>query len=114
MKHAMIRARSISLFLAVGVTLSGPIQAQEAAVDVGVYSAMEWRSLGPFRGGRSVASAGVTSDPLTYYMGTVGGGVWKTTDAGTSWDNVSDGQLATSSVGALAMSAWASMRFVVS
>ncbi len=103
MKHAMTRARSIALFLSVGVTLSGPIEAQEFAVDVGVYSAMEWRSLGPFRGGRSVASAGVTSDPLTYYMGTVGGGVWKTTDAGTSWDNVSDGQLATSSVGALAV-----------
>jgi photosystem II stability/assembly factor-like uncharacterized protein len=68
------------------------------------YSAMRWRSIGPFRGGRSVASTGVAGDPLTYYMGTVGGGVWKTTDAGTTWANVTDGQLATSSVGAIAVS----------
>lgn len=65
---------------------------------------MQWRSIGPFRGGRSVASTGVVGDPLTYYMGTVGGGVWKTTDAGTTWSNVSDGQLGTSSVGAIAVS----------
>lgn len=67
------------------------------------YSAMRWRGIGPFRGGRSVASTGVPSDPRTYYMGTVGGGVWKTTDAGTTWDNVTDGQLGTSSVGAIAV-----------
>ena len=64
---------------------------------------MEWRSIGPYRGGRSVASTGVASEPMTYYMGTVGGGIWKTTDAGITWDNVSDGQLATSSVGAIAV-----------
>ncbi len=74
------------------------------AVDPSAYEAMAWRGIGPFRGGRSVAVAGVASDPLTYYMGTVGGGVWKTTDAGTTWANVSDGQLGTSSVGALAVS----------
>ena len=81
-----------------------PLVAQEAAVDPGLYSGMQWRSIGPFRGGRSVASTGVVGDPLTYYMGTVGGGVWKTTDAGTTWANVSDGQLETSSVGAISVS----------
>jgi photosystem II stability/assembly factor-like uncharacterized protein len=81
-----------------------PASAQDPVVDPGLYSAMKWRGIGPFRGGRSVASTGVVGDPLTYYMGTVGGGVWKTTDAGTTWANVSDGQLATSSVGAIAVS----------
>ena len=81
------------------------IAAQEAdvVVDSTLYSAMQWRGIGPFRGGRSVASTGIPSDPLTYYFGTVGGGVWKTTDAGTTWANVTDGQLATSSVGAIAV-----------
>jgi photosystem II stability/assembly factor-like uncharacterized protein len=62
---------------------------------------MEWRNIGPFRGGRSVAVAGVVTDPLTYYLGGVGSGVWKTTDAGLSWSNVSDSTFGTSSVGAI-------------
>lgn len=78
-------------------------QDASAVVDPALYSAMQWRGIGPFRGGRSVASTGVASDPRTYYMGTVGGGVWKTTDAGTTWANVTDGQLGTSSVGAIAV-----------
>ncbi len=69
-----------------------------------VYAGLQWRNIGPFRGGRSVASAGVVGDPLTYYMGGTGSGIWKTTDAGTSWKNISDGQLATGTVGALAVS----------
>jgi photosystem II stability/assembly factor-like uncharacterized protein len=64
---------------------------------------MEWRNIGPFRGGRSVAVAGVISDPLTYYFGGVGGGVWKTGDGGESWKDVSDGFFKTSSVGAIAV-----------
>ena len=77
--------------------------AQDRPVDPSAFASMEWRGIGPFRGGRSVASTGVVGDPLTYYMGTVGGGVWKTTDAGTTWQNVTDGQLGTSSVGAIAV-----------
>lgn len=80
------------------------LRAQDLPVDPGLYASMQWRGIGPFRGGRSVASTGVVGDPLTYYMGTVGGGVWKTTDAGTTWTNVTDGQLGTSSVGAIAVS----------
>ena len=64
---------------------------------------MKWRSIGPFRGGRSNGSTGVIGDPLTYYMGTTGGGVWKTTDAGVSWNNISDGYFKTGSVGAIAV-----------
>ncbi len=68
------------------------------------YSALKWRNIGPFRGGRSVAVSGVVSDNLTYYMGTTGGGLWKTTDAGISWKNISDGHFKTSSIGAIAVS----------
>ncbi len=65
--------------------------------------ALKWRNIGPFRGGRSVASSGVVGDPLTYYMGTTGGGLWKTEDAGVNWNNISDGFFKTASVGAVAV-----------
>ena len=65
---------------------------------------VKWRNIGPSRGGRSVASSGVVNDPLTYYMGTTGGGVWKTDDAGNNWYNISDGYFKTGSVGAVAVS----------
>lgn len=68
------------------------------------YKNLQWRSIGPSRGGRSVAVCGVVNDPLTYYMGTTGGGVWKTTDAGNTWKNISDGFFKTGSVGAVAVS----------
>ncbi|MBK8304901.1 MAG: glycosyl hydrolase, partial [Chloracidobacterium sp.] len=69
-----------------------------------VLKPVKWRSIGPFRGGRSVASTGVVGDPKTYYMGTTGGGVWKTEDMGVSWRNISDGYFKTGSVGAIAVS----------
>ena len=65
---------------------------------------LKYRNIGPFRGGRSVTASGVVGDPLTYYMGTTGGGVWKTTDAGQLWHNISDGYFTTGSVGAIAVS----------
>jgi photosystem II stability/assembly factor-like uncharacterized protein len=65
---------------------------------------LKFRQIGPFRGGRSIAVAGVTSEPKTYFFGSVGGGIWKTTDAGLTWAPVSDGQLKTGSVGAIAVS----------
>lgn len=78
---------------------------EPAQVDLNEYYApVKWRNIGPFRGGRSVASSGVVGDPLTYYMTTTGGGVWKTTDAGNSWKNISDGFFKTGSVGAIAVS----------
>ncbi len=77
---------------------------QGTTYDEKLYSALEWRNIGPFRGGRATAAAGVTSDPMTYYMGATGGGVWKTDDAGESWRNISDGFFNTGSVGAIAVS----------
>ncbi|NOY47325.1 MAG: glycosyl hydrolase, partial [Chlorobi bacterium] len=65
---------------------------------------LKWRNIGPFRGGRSVTSTGVIGQPHTYYMGSTGGGVWKTTDDGITWKNISDGFLKTGTVGAIAVS----------
>ncbi len=57
------------------------------------FQPLKFRNIGPFRGGRSVTASGVVGDPMTYYMGTTGGGLWKTTNAGGRWDNISDGFL---------------------
>jgi len=67
--------------------------------------ALEWREIGPYRGGRSAAVTGIAANEQTYYMGTTGGGVWKTLDAGQSWNNVSDGYFG-GSIGAVAVSEW--------
>lgn len=69
-----------------------------------LFQTVKYRNIGPFRGGRSVSATGVIGDPLTYYMGTTGGGLWKTEDAGQRWSNISDGFFETSSVGAVAVS----------
>jgi photosystem II stability/assembly factor-like uncharacterized protein len=68
-----------------------------------LYKDLRFRLVGPFRGGRSIAVAGVPSQPNTYYFGGVGGGVWKTTDGGGTWTPISDGAFKTSSVGAIAV-----------
>ncbi len=78
-----------------------PARGQE--IDRQLFQGMEWRNIGPFRGGRSVAVAGVASDPFTYYFGGVGSGVWKTTDAGTTWQSISDSTFGTASVGTIAV-----------
>ena len=68
-----------------------------------LYNAMSWRSIGPYRGGRSTTSTGVKGQPYTYYFGSVGGGVWKTTDAGISWNNISDKFFNATSIGDIAV-----------
>lgn len=68
------------------------------------FQALQWRNIGPFRGGRSNAVSGVINDNNLYYAGYTGGGVWKTEDAGLSWQNISDGHFKTSSVGDIAVS----------
>ncbi|MEN1785763.1 MAG: glycosyl hydrolase [Bacteroidota bacterium] len=68
-----------------------------------LYSGMEWRLVGPFRGGRAGTVSGVLNNPNLYYMGTAGGGVWKTTDGGNTWNCISDGYFG-GSIGALAVS----------
>jgi photosystem II stability/assembly factor-like uncharacterized protein len=68
-----------------------------------IVDTLEWRNIGPSRGGRVVAVAGVPGQPLVYYFGGTGGGVFKTTDAGGSWNPMTDGQIGTGSVGAVAV-----------
>ena len=64
--------------------------AAAAPYDEATFQALDFRLVGPFRGGRSTAVTGVPGQPRTFYMGTTGGGVWKTTDGGATWRNVSD------------------------
>ena len=90
-------------FVAALLVLLAPQVRAASDVDPKLYQSMEWRNIGPFRGGRSNASTGVIQDPLTFYFGGVGGGVWKTDDGGTTWRNVSDGFFKWASVGALAV-----------
>lgn len=75
----------------------------DEATELDLSALLKWRCIGPFRGGRVVAVAGVPGDANTFYFGAVAGGVWKTSDAGTYWRPVSDGFFTTSSVGALAV-----------
>ena len=86
-----------------GVASTGQPAAQEGSPDVGPYPILKWRNIGPNRGGRSLAAAGAPSRPHEYYFGAVGGGLWKTTDGGVTWKPVTDGQIRSSSVGAVAV-----------
>ena len=74
-----------------------------AIYEASTFASLQWRSIGPLRGGRSITCAGSPSRPYEYYFGATGGGLWKTTDGGTTWRPVTDGQLHSSSVGAVAV-----------
>lgn len=67
------------------------------------YENLKWRNIGPYRGGRSLGSAGSPDRPYEYYFGATGGGLWKTTDGGTTWKPMTDGKITSSSVGAVAV-----------
>ena len=69
-----------------------------------LLGAVQWRCIGPPRGGRVVAVAGDPNDPAVFYFGACAGGVWKTYDGGTYWECISDGYFKTASVGAIAVS----------
>jgi len=87
--------------------LSAPLQAQAGGnviVNPNTYQDLRWRSVGPHRGGRSTAAAGVRTQPNVFYMGATGGGVWKTENYGITWTPISDGQIATGSIGAIDVS----------
>ena len=106
----MLRSWTIGfavLGLGVLAALPAPARAAEEP-DAGNpwLQSLEWRSVGPARGGRATTCCGVPGDPLTYYMGATGGGVWKTENAGLSWRPISDapgGDFKTGSVGAIAV-----------
>lgn len=73
------------------------------AVDPTLLQNLEWRCIGPYRGGRASAVAGHPTDPMVFYFGACNGGVWRTEDGGTYWHNISDGFFGTAAVGALAV-----------
>lgn len=76
---------------------------QKPIIEKLFYEGLEWRNIGPNRGGRSLGSAGSPGRPNEYYFGATGGGLWKTVDGGTEWKPVTDGQVTSSSVGAVAV-----------
>ncbi len=90
-----------STVLAAAIAVGVPSVAQAQQYDEGLYDALEWSNLGPARGGRSIAVAGSDSRPNEYYFGATGGGLWKTTDGGVTWNPVTDGQITTASIGAV-------------
>ena len=99
-------ARSVSpaALAAIAISCLTLLQIDAAGVDPALFGGLRWRSIGPARGGRSQAVTGVSNRPLEYYFGATGGGLWKTTDGGTTWRAVSDRFFKTSSVGAVAVS----------
>ncbi len=93
----------LSAVLAAAAFLETP-RAQGGSIDPKLYQSLQWRNIGPNRGGRSIAASGVRGRRLEAYFGAVGGGLWKTTDGGENWSPVTDGQIDSSSVGAVAVS----------
>ena len=91
-----------ALFLAC-LPLAIPTTRDATVPPANLTSALRWRSVGPFTGGRATAVAGVRGEPNVYYMGTAGGGVWKTDDYGATWRSISDKDFKTASIGALAV-----------
>jgi photosystem II stability/assembly factor-like uncharacterized protein len=94
----------IALLVGVCATLGSSVRAQTTGFDSTFFRGKAWRNIGPNRGGRSIAATGIPSRPNEYYFGAVGGGLWKTIDGGETWNPVTDGQLRSSSVGAVAVS----------
>src|ERR1700728_944471 len=95
----MIARTRIFLFAVSALSIAAAAQAQ---VNPALFSAMRWREIGPMRAGRTRALAGVPSEPATFYIGAVGGGVFKTTDAGETWHSLWDNE-PTGSIGAIAV-----------
>ena len=90
-RHALVRPESHCRRVDLSRARHRPREVAAAAAPDDVFSSLRWREVGPYRGGRSAAVAGVPSQPDIYYFGSVGGGVWKTDDGGKTWKNVSDG-----------------------
>jgi photosystem II stability/assembly factor-like uncharacterized protein len=90
-----------SLLLSLVILCSSSTAQQQQGYDKSYFKALQWRSIGPYRGGRVTAVAGVTSQPSIYYLGATGGGLWKSVDGGVNWLPISDGSFGTGSVGGI-------------
>src|SRR5438046_643810 len=82
--------RGIIIGLIFGIA-SPAIAQDKPAIDESWFGSLKYRLVGPFRGGRSAAVTGVPGKPMLFYFGSTGGGVWRSTDGGNSWGNISDG-----------------------
>ncbi len=100
-RHALCWLFCAFAFATAPVLAEDPVATQDELF----LQSLEWREVGPYRGGRSAAVAGLPDDPDVYYFGATGGGVWKTRDSGISWQPVSDGFFG-GSIGAVAVSEW--------
>lgn len=94
--------RSIALITLSLLIFKGDTLGQSEISDM-VKEVMEYRFLGPYRGGRATTAVGIADQPYTFFMGSTGGGVWRTDDAGNTWENVSDGQIKCGSIGSIAI-----------
>ncbi len=92
------------LFFPLLLLVALALAADLATYNPQLWSGLRYRMIGPLRGGRVTTVTGVPSEPNTFYMGSTGGGVWKTVDAGHSWSNISDGFFAAASMGAVEVS----------
>ncbi|MEJ1224026.1 VPS10 domain-containing protein [Sediminicola sp. 1XM1-17] len=102
------QAAFLAIFLCSVLSLSAQRKAQSTletgtSIPKDFYEGLEWRNIGPLRGGRSLGAAGSPGRPYEYYFGATGGGLWKTVDGGNEWFPVTDGQVTSSSVGAVAV-----------
>ena len=99
-KFSALRPNALALLFFSVVSLVSPAAAQQ--VDPLIFSQLQWRLVGPFRGGRTITATGIPGNASVYYFGAVGGGVWKTTDAGLTWNSIFDSQ-PVASIGAVAI-----------
>jgi len=103
--HFKPRRSLFTLLVLLASLLSLPLLASdETGDDSETLKGLEWRMIGPYRGGRVTTVAGVADKPMLYYMGATGGGVWKTENAGTTWENISDKFFKVGTIGAVAVS----------
>src|ERR1051325_7756522 len=105
MKRSILLCALILPFTAgIAATLVRPaaLRAQAGRIDPALFGGLRWRSIGPFRSGRVNGVTGVPGQPSVFYMGSVGGGVWKTTNAGRTWFPIFDSQ-PIASIGAVAV-----------
>jgi len=99
----LTRLVTSAMTAALALGASVPAATATEIVDPDTLSAVEWRLVGPFRGGRVTTVTGVADNPQLYYMGSTGGGVWRTGNAGATWENISDGFIDVGTIGAVAV-----------